>query len=250
MDEAVVPAPRPGIGALILGVFAAPRKTMAAVVANPSWLVPLLITAVLSGLSAGLTYKPIIVPMQIAAMEQKSADMPAEQLDKIEEQMTKPVFTYITITMAVIMPVLMTLLAAAILYFLGSLVLGAQSTFRVVFAVIAWTGLIGMVSVIVQTPVRLLRAGSTDAADMQTLMDSLVGLGFLIPPHSGSFGMGMLRGVLSTVEAFMLWQLAVTAEGVAAAFRRPRAFGYTCAGILWAIGAVVAAIFGGMQARA
>lgn len=248
-ESAVSAAPRPSLGALIIGVFVSPARTMAALVENPSWLFPLLITAVLSGAAAGAMYKPIIVPMQMDKMAQKSAELTTEQLNKMEAQMTKPVVVAITAATWVIGAALMTLIAAAVLYFLGSMVLGGQSKFSIVFAVVAWAGLIGVLSLLIQTPIRLVRAPGVDPADLPSVMESLVGLGFLVPANSGSFGLGMVRGLLSSIELFWLWQCAVMAVGVSAAFKKPRAFGVICVSVVWVLAAVLAAVGGGMQAN-
>ncbi len=202
MEEVAAPLPRPGLGELVAGVFLSPGRAMAAITAWPSWAAPLVLTTVLIGLSAAVIYQPIIAPMQVAAIEQKSPDMPAEQLDKMDAQMSKPL----------------------------------------------WAGLIAALSVVIQTPIRLLRAQGLDPSDFASVMEPVTGLGFLIPLDSGSFALGMLRGLLSSIELFWLWQCAVLVEGVACAFERPRSFGITCVAALWALGAILGAVASGFQA--
>ena len=249
MEESVPLSPRPSLGALALGIFFSPHKTMAAIVEHPTWLFPLLLTAVLSGVGASVIYKPIIVPIQISKMEAKSQDMPAGQLDKMEQQMNKPVWAAVTGVGWVLLAAGTVLVMAAMLYFLGSLIFGGQSTFKAVFSVVAWTSLIAVLSMVLQTPIRLLRVQGMDPTDFPAALESLGGLGFLVPANSGSFAMGMARGVLGSIELFWLWQCAVLVEGVALAFKKPRSFGLTCVAVIWVLGALLAAVAGGFQAK-
>ncbi len=222
-----------GLAGRMLGVFFSPGRTFAALAACPDWVWPLLLTSVVSGASAFVEYKPVIVPMQMQKMEERDPPIPAEQLAKIEDQMQTPAAQIASGIAPAVVVWVFVLLQAAILFFLGSIVLGGESSFRRVFAVTAYASLIYALGTVVQTPVHLWATHS---------MDPVLGLGFLIPADAGSAGLRFVRGILLSIDAFALWQMAVLAVGVAKAFGKRTSFGATCAIALWGVGAIISGI--------
>jgi hypothetical protein len=232
---------RPGLMSRIAGVLLSPGRTFAAIVARPDWLAPLLITAIVVGAVSYVLYKPVIIPMQLEQMRNREPPIPADQLALMQTRMESPVAGVFAAIMPAIFTFVIVLVQAGLLFFIGALVLGGQSTFKKVFAVCAYTSIVYALSTLLQAPVHLWATHT---------MDPVAGLGFLIPSDAPSFGLRFVRGLLSSIDLFVLWATAILAIGVAKAFNRPTSFGATCAVILWAVSAILLALVSAVSPRA
>lgn len=221
--------PRPGLVRRVLGVFVSPGRTFEAIAARPDWVAPLLLTAVVTGVVGVALYKPVIVPAQLDRIE--SRDIPPEQMDQIEARIQSPAAQAAGVAMPVIVLGVILVIQAGLLLFLGSIVLGGESSFRRVFAVVAYASLVYTLGVVVQAPIHLW---------VTRTPDPVAGLGFLAPSDAGSAGVRFAHGILASIDVFALWQTALLAVGLSKAYRRAPSFGLTCAAVLWVLGALVA----------
>src|SRR5574341_1273278 len=85
VGAAVMPQAKSPIERMI-GVFVSPEATMQDIAARPSWILPLIIIMVVSGLS-GFFLKDAILQTQLEAMEQRN--MSAEQIEQARSTMEK-----------------------------------------------------------------------------------------------------------------------------------------------------------------
>lgn len=234
MSEGAVVAEAGGVGegGRIVGILTSPGRTLADVVRRPTWILPLVIIAVVAAATNFLLYEPVIIPMQMDRIEQNPNVTP-EQAQRMEDQMASPVARAIGTAAPVIVIPLIILLQAGLVMLVGSIILGGESSFRTVFSVCAWTGLIYAVGSIIQAPLYAL---------VTHRMEPVASLAFVLPNESPSAIVRFLRGVLGGIDVFQLWQLTVLSMGVALAYKRPRSFGVTCAAALWVVGAIIAGV--------
>lgn len=235
MDQTVGVAESAGVSEVgrITGMLFSPGKTLADIVRRPTWVVPVLLVALVAAATNFFLYDAVIVPMQIDRIEQ-NPNMSPEQAQRMEDQMSSPVAkTFGTIAPAVVVPIIL-LIQAGIVMLVGSLVMGGESSFKTVFAVCAWTGgLLFAVASIVQSPLYAL---------VTHRMEPVASLAFLLPSESPSAGVRFLRGIFASIDIFQIWQLALLSMGVSLAYKKPRSFGLTCAIVVWIIGALFAGL--------
>ena len=224
VGAAVMPQSK-GVFERIIGIFVSPEPTMQDIAARPSWLLPLLLVTVVS--TAGTYFlKDVIVQQEIEKMHQKN--MTEEQI-----QQAMPFMDMMGIiapsTVLVFTPVFY-LIIAGVAMFIGNVILGGESKFSTIFAVTCWSGLITVLSQMINIPVM---------ANRQS-MESATSLGsFFASEENKTF----FYHLFSQVDLFMLWWVAVLGFGVAAAYKFSTKKAMTMVFVVWAIFAVGAAVF-------
>lgn len=227
VGAAVLPQSK-GVFERIIGIFTSPAETMRDIAARPSWLLPLLLVTVVS---AGGTYflKDVIVQQEIEKMHKKN--MTEEQIQQAMPFMDMmgiiaPVSTLI------FMPI-MYLVIAGVGLFVGNVILGGETKFSTLFAVTCWSGIITVLSYLVNIPVMVNRE----------TMESATGLSpFFAAEENKTF----FHHLLGQIDLFMLWGLVVLGFGVAAAYKFPTKKAMTMVFVVWAIFAIGAAFFKSM----
>jgi len=205
----------------IIGIFTNPRATMEDIAARPTWVVPLIIV-VIASTAAGFLLKDVIVQNTLSQMQEKNPNIPAEQLATTET------WTRIMswVGALVFTPIFYVVLAAVFL-FVGNTVLGGEAKFKTVFSMICWSGIISLLSSIVNIPVMLSRGAMESATSLASLLS---------PDDSKS----VFYFFLSQIDLFTIWWLVVIGFGMAAVYRFSTNKGMTAAFGLWAIYLVIA----------
>ena len=198
----------------IIGIFISPRPTMDDIVARPSWLVPLIIGVIAVGISSYLL-KDLIVDQALEEMA-REGKVTQEQMDAAVPWIEKSVL----IAPLVFMPI-MSLLLAAVFMFVGNVILGGESRFKIAFSVICWGGIVLLLSSIVNIPLMLSRGE----------MASPTSLAFLGGEDKGS----PIYFLFSQLDLFYFWWMAILGIGFAAAYRFTNQKGIITAFACWAI---------------
>jgi len=222
-EEMAVPAgiagtegqpPRLGFGAKFWNLFVDPRKTFASIGRSHEWIILWIIVAVVS-IAAYMPMKKIVQHDQIARVEerlQKTPQVTAEQrqeiLDRMRSQFDNPLYLLFVPGAQIVILVIV----AAILLFIGNILLGGNTSYLKMLNAYAWTMMIVIPSSIVTVPL-VMAKGS---------MDISLGLGALTTAETGAF----VKKVLSSFELFGLWQvwLSSVAVAVLAGVRTGKAF--------------------------
>jgi hypothetical protein len=208
----------------IIGVFISPESTMQDIAARPSWLLPLLIIVIVA--TAGTFFlKDAILQTQLEAMEKRN--MTAEQIEQARPMMEKmmgitaPLF-------GALGTVVFYLFVAGLGMLVGSVILGGETKFSTIFAVTCWSGMIGVLSSLVNIPVMAKRQA----------MESATSLGILLSPDAkGSF----FYNLLSKIDLFTIWWIVVLGFGFAVAYKFSTRKAMTTVFVVWAIVAVATA---------
>ncbi|MGH7491544.1 MAG: Yip1 family protein [bacterium] len=198
----------------IIGIFTSPRATMDDIVARPSWLVPLVITVIAVGISSYLL-KELIVDQALEEMA-RDGKVTQEQMDAAVPWIEKSVL----ILPLIFMPI-MSLLLAGVFMFVGNVILGGEARFKTAFSVICWSGIILLLSSIVNIPLMLSRGD----------MASPTSLAFLAGDDKGS----PMFFLFSQLDLFYFWWVAIMGIGFAAAYKFANQKGIITAFACWAV---------------
>lgn len=237
MEDGVVSQVQPGqidkgmgFGEKFINIFLNPHKTIMALDNKPTWLVPLLLI-ILAGLIASQVTLPIESQMALK-MIRNMPNISADQMKVIEEQLSGnlTLARIRGLVTSIIGIPLVFLIISGIVFFVGSIVLGGSTSFKKVFSVFTWSGLIYMLSLIVVTPLILYK---------QSLFVS-ISPALLLP---GDAVGSTLFIFLSQLSFFIIWQVVVFAYGFACIYKFSLTKAFISIGVLWAIWVVIITIF-------
>ena len=216
----------------LVNIFVSPREAYEAIDRQPRWVLPLVIV-IIAAVVAGMFVAPMAMEERMAEQRDKLIEqrgMTPEQADQALAvgakigKITAPI-------MAAVGSVVVIVVVALALLFLGNVILGGESSFKKLFAMYAWTSLIGVLATIVKVPLMLSRG----TANVQTSLAAL-----LDPGQKGTF----LYQLLTHTDVFSLWQLLLVCIGMAVIYRFTVKKATTGVVPLYVIYAVVAAVIG------
>lgn len=230
MPEAEVQAtPQVGMLARFIAVFFDPRKAFSSVRKNWEWLVVVLIVS-LFGLGSYQFTKPIVVKDQMAQLEKQldSYDLPEDRkqeiMDSARERMGNPVWQLLTPVVVTIVLVI----GAGILLFLGNIILGGQTSYKLVLNMFALSFLIGIPDTIIKLPL-ILSKGSTAVHTSLALLVS--------PEQANTF----IGGLLGKFDLFGLWQVGLVILGMSILTKSSVAKSAWTVGAAWFVWALIQA---------
>ncbi|NUM75596.1 hypothetical protein DCC62_19855 [candidate division KSB1 bacterium] len=184
----------------LIGVFTSPSATMQDIAARPSWLIPLILVCV-SALAFSLYTQDLIIETQRTETLKRNPNMTEEQIAGMEKVMkiTTPIF-------AVLGTGVFYLAIGGLLLFTGNILLGGQTKFKTLFSTVCWSGVITLVSSLINAPVMKARG----------VMESATSLAGLLPSGDSK---SVLHTLLSQIDLLNIWWVAVAGFGFAAAYK-------------------------------
>jgi hypothetical protein len=230
--------------ALVTGVFFNPSRTFADLGRRPRWFVPLLLVvlatvAYLYAVSQHVGWERVVRrSMETNARVQS---LSAEQREQAVERGAKfgAVFGYAGAVLGV--PISLALIAAVLL--LTSRMMGAELTYRQLFAINSYAGLTALIFVGLSAVVLFLIP--PDNYDIQNPV--AFNIGAYLDPQSTPKA---IYSLASSMDLFTFWRIALLAIGISAASSRALSFGKGLAAVALPWGLMVfikmgwAAIFG------
>lgn len=207
----------------IIGVFTSPRATMEDIAARPTWVLPLILVVVVS-MASGYFLQDVIADNAIAQMQEKNQDIPAEQIE-MTMKWTK-ISSWIAPMIAT--PIIY-LVLAGVLMLAGSIILGGEAKFKSVFSIACWSGIITILSSLVNVPVMISRG----------VMESGTSLGALLPAEGDKT---FINHLFEQIDLFYVWWVALLGFGVAAVYKFSTKKGMAVSFGLWGIFVVIAVI--------
>lgn len=211
----------------IIGVFTSPAKTFASIDAKPTWLVPIMIVAAVSLLFTFVA-SDVLVNETLTQQEEKMLErgMDGDQIDQTLAT-TGKVMKYTMPIFAVIMPMIITAIVAGVFLFVGNVVLGGSSSFKKVFSVTVHSWLVFMVGALIMLPIVLAKETMQVSFSLATLMSDESKTSFLYQ-------------LLSKVDVFAIWWIAVFSIGMAVIYKMKTQKMAIAVGAVYAIYTVVA----------
>ncbi len=216
----------------IISIFWEPSKTFKAIsekVTAVDIIIPLLLVTIVSWVTI-----PYVTP--IAINEQKSK---VEQSDRFSEEQKEAmlermdggnkVIGYIATPVTVI---ILSVLLALVLWFVGNFILGGDRKFMEMWAVAAFAGLIDMVASIVKVPLMVQKGTLNIYTSLAIFME-----------ESGSF----LFRFMKNIDVFSLWKIIILAIGLSVLYKKKLTTPLTILIVLWLIYCLGAAALAGLN---
>ena len=231
-DTAIPEGPQMGMMARFVATYFSPRRAFSTVRRNHEWLLVVLLLTIV-GLGSFQLTKDIIQDEAAANLDERlaEANLPEAQKQEIKEnamaQIGNPLWQLLTPIYFVVKIVVV----AAILLFLGNIIMGGQANFLHLLNMYALTSLIEIPDTIIKVPLII----SKGSMKVQT------SLALLLSPESDK---SFLFNVLARFDLFGLWQLALVMIGMSVLCRTSTAKSFWTVGLAWLIWAVA---WGGLQ---
>ncbi len=218
-------------------IIANPRIAFESLDKRPTWLMPMVI---LVAITVATTYYmfPVIIEKQLETFR-SNPDISAEQLQLIENQLSENIDTqmYLALAAQIIMtPLVFYILLSFIFYFVGSVILGGDATFKKVLAIFSWSTCILIISTFISFPLAIAKGTiGVSLSPALLLSNELIGT--------------TVHTLLSKFDFFMIWFLAVFAFGFSVIYRFSIAKSYIAIGILWGIWIAISTVFANVFSR-
>ncbi len=193
-----------------VAIFVRPSQAWSGLEARSQWWFPTVVMLVCSGAWTAVMFPRAIAPMSIENMEAQvaSGQMPPESLEAAQRMMLSPLGIGIGVVFQMLTMLVLLLVAAALIQFCVSFIIGVRFRFRMALEVTAWSWLTSLPS--------LLAVGAL-AWMKESLRGVHVGFGALLPePETPSKLMHGLAAFLDSLGPLSLWPLVVTVLGVVA----------------------------------
>jgi hypothetical protein len=199
--------------ARIPGVFFSPVRTFESIARNPTWIAPLvLMTAMSLGLTAAILQKIDYDQLIRQAMQKRGQTIPEDQMSSIIERQKKigGIFGWV---FGVAGPALASLVVAVVIW--GAFkAFGWDARYSQGFGVTTHAFLTG----ILKSGLLLFLVSRQESVNPQALGDLLSSnLGFLVDSKAA-----VLHSILSSIDVFSFWTLALLVIGFAASARVSR----------------------------
>lgn len=207
-----VAEPQPAISPIgrIFGVLFSPKATFENIARKPNWLLPVLISTILSIAATVVLNQRVDWRDYIAQQIEKSprgANMPAEQKQK-QVDISAKVTVYIVYAAGAIGSVCFAVIVGAVMMLAYNLFAGAGATFLQSLAIAAHAFLVGIVSAPIFLLVLLLRPKGT--IDPENPVATNVAA--FLPEESAKW----LVSLCKSIDIFTIWMLILIAIGFAA----------------------------------
>jgi hypothetical protein len=231
--SAAAPDAQPSLSpvARIMGVFFSPKSTFQDIVRKPSWMLPILLTTILSILVSVAINQRINWREFMSQQIEKSpraAQMSAEQKQQQIEGGAKftPPFTYV---IGVLGPIVITLIITLVMWGAYSLLGGASTNFTTAFSITAHAFLTGLVSSPLFILILYLKPYGTADLDNPVAAN----LAAFLPDESAKW----LVALCKSIDLFTFWTLILLAIGFAAVNPKKLkgAKSFTIAFSVWAV---------------
>ncbi|RME00828.1 MAG: YIP1 family protein [Calditrichaeota bacterium] len=195
------PATRTNQISRMIGVLFAPGETMKNIASQPTWVFPLVIIILVS-VASGYLLQDLVWQRALEQI-QNNPNVTQQQLE-ISEKITR-ISTWAAPVLAV--PI-MYLIIAGLFLFTGNVLLGGEARFKTAFSVVCWSGMVSVLGAIVTIPIMRSRGELT----------SITSLTFLAP---GADIKSATYFILSQLDLFYVWWVAVLGVGMAAVYNFP-----------------------------
>ena len=205
----------------LIGILLSPGETFGDINRKPTWLAPILIAIVL-GVGSSLFFNWWVNPdwnritreMIRQRVNKAGGEMPPEAAIQQQVKGFEIVGKLFPAIAAVVTPILILVMAGV--FALGLMLMQAQTTFKKILSVVAWTfcAVLGLVSPIVTNASLMVR--DRESLDAINPMDpgsiSATHLGVLF----GSDASPVVKALASSVDLFTIWMIILLAIGLAA----------------------------------
>lgn len=207
-------------------LFFEPTKTFRSLNIKPSWLWAFAIVAVVALISSQLLYS-LSIKEQLARLS-SLPNITAEQLELIKGRMMNPTNRILGIVGAPIGVLIMFLVVSAVLYFVFTILLGGNGSFKRVLGVYSYSSLVAIPSAIVTVPLAFAKESARISLSPALLLPAEKVEGFL-----GHF--------LSQFSFFEIWKYILVCLGLSLVYKFSKGKSFVAVAILWVVASVLMA---------
>lgn len=215
----------------ILGIYYQPDKVFEGMKDKPRWLIPLIVSVAFTLIVTAIILPTIIMPEQIAKIG-SNPDIPAEQVEAIQANMSGPIPLIAGLASNLILMPAGLLLIGLIFWWIFSM-LGHKAKFTEMFTVAVLGSLINIPGAILKVPLMFVK----ETAKVST------SLGLMLPAEMEE---GFLVRLLNHIDFFTLWMLVVMAIGFSVFSGAPRKKSYWTVFACWAVFILILSAVGGL----
>jgi hypothetical protein len=194
----------------IFGILFSPHKTYTDIVRKPDWILPLLLSTVLSLIAVTVLNQKVnwreYISQKIDANPSSKNLTPEQKAGQAE--VSAKVTTYIIYAAGLLVPVLFALIVGLTMMGAYNILAGAGATFLQSFSIMAYAGVIGLVSTPLFLLVLFLKPPGTIDPDNPVVTN----LAAFLPPDSAKW----LVTLGKSLDFFTIWTLILMAIGFAA----------------------------------
>ena len=199
--------------ARLAGVIFSPRETFAAIVAQPKWfgamaVVTLTIAIAQYAFLSTQVGQDAMVDQQIRQTERWTGSVTQAQIDGIEQRASMGKYFALGATL-IFVPVI-SFIVSGILFGVFNAMLGGDATYKQVLAINAHAGAVSIVSTLFVVPLNYFRESMASATNLGVFVQFLDDTNFV-------------ARLLGWFDLFIMWNLLVTAIGLAVLYRRKTA---------------------------
>ncbi len=207
-DEFSAPPEPRSMGLLqrFIGIFTAPQATLNDIAQRPDWIVPLVFIALATFLLTQWIV-PAVVQDAKPEIEKRLAqrEIPAEQAEQITEASLRNIRSFSAVS-AGVGTIIVSLITAAAILFIGNIVLGGKSNFLQIFSVFMWTGLVSILGFLLKVPLIL--------KQMTTKIHFSPAAFFPAEAETGT-----LFRIAAVFDLFTIWRIVLIAIGFSLIYR-------------------------------
>jgi hypothetical protein len=224
--EQTTPAVQPEVKTLsgvskVFNIFFEPRKVFGSLNVKPTWIVPVIIVALLAVSFFYFTF-PYLIDQQVQRIrdnENIPEQAKANIIERIGEQTQPPIWQLAIAPVGVLVSFIV---VAAVLFFTFNVLLGGDSTFRRVFSTYCYSSLVAIPASIVKFPLVMAKGN----LNVQTSLALI-----LSPDKQGSF----IYSVLSSFDIFTVWQVLLLSIGLGVMYKFTTKKAMVAVFVLWII---------------
>lgn len=202
--------PSQGLAARVFGVLTSPRATYADVAAHPRSLGVLLVVLTISIASSSLLLSTevgqrAVIDQQLETLESFGRPVDDAQLRRMEQ--TAPYAVYFAAVSQIVFLPLVTLVVAGIAFAIFNGALGANATFRQVFAVVAFSSVVTALRALFATPLNYARESLSNPTTLTALLPFF---------DDNTFA----ARLLGSIDLFLVWWIVSMAIGFGVLYKR------------------------------
>jgi hypothetical protein len=203
-------APARGLAARVFGVLTSPRATYADIAARPSWLGALVVVLMMtivpsSWLLSTEVGQRAVIDQQLQTLEAFGRTVSEAQLQQMERM--APYSVYFAAAGQIISLPLVSLVIAGIAFAIFNGALGANATFRQVFAVVAFSGVVMGLRALFSTPLNYARESLSSPTSLTAVLPFF---------EDNTFA----ARLLGSIDLFVIWWIVSLAIGLGVLYKR------------------------------
>jgi hypothetical protein len=227
MEDAEIKKPMSLINKII-NIFVSPREAFEAINEKPTWFVPFIIIIVFV---LFMMFMTMDVQLNDQLKVLQSRDMTEQQMEAAQSGMQGPL-RYIGFVAAPIGMLIVNLIIAGLLLLASNLMIsGNEVTYKKIFSLIMWSGLVGIINVLITTFLAMQKG---------TMVGVSMDLSILLPTVPIGESKTWLHYLLARFDLFVFWQMILWVIGLSVMYKTTIKKAMTPVLTLWIIWVVIA----------